>query len=166
MGSPRPPRRRTSYAKRKLPDCSAPQVEGLGGGCWGPARGGSRATAEGAGAWSRRDAMALQGRVRDDKARLSYLDDFSEVRRVLEHASPEHAGSRRKFQWLSEQEFQDKLLEKMLDKTTANMEEAAAAALRAVPWTPGGNAGLKVGLTMKELSRTCRRGPSCGRSPS
>lgn len=142
------PQKVDEYAKRKFPDYDAPQLEGLKE-MYEYTPGQLEAVQAGETAVSPRD-MALQGRVRDDKARLSYLDDFSEVRPVLD-LKPERRLEAQNYKWLSEQEFQDKLFEKMLDKTTANMEEAAAAAFRRSVERAAATQGLEVDLTMKEL---------------
>lgn len=142
------PEKVDEYAKRKFPDYDEPQIEGLKE-MYEYTEGQVEAVQAGETAVSPRD-MALQGRVRDDKARLSYLEDFSEVKPVLD-LKPERRLEAKNYKWLSEQEFQDKLFEKMLDKTTANMEEAAAAAFRRSVERAAATQGLEVDLTMKEL---------------
>lgn len=142
------PEKVDEYANRKFPDYDEPQIEGLKE-MYEYTEGQIEAVQAGETAVSPRD-MALQGRVRDDKARLSYLEDFSEVKPVLD-LKPERRLEAKNYKWLSEQEFQDKLFEKMLDKTTANMEEAAAAAFRRSVERVAATNGLEVDLTTKEF---------------
>lgn len=94
--------------------------------------------------------MALQGRVREDKARLPYLDDFSAVRPVVD-LKPEQQLEAEDYKFLSEQEFIDKLFEKMAQKSTENMEEAAAAAFRRSIERTKAAKGLEIDLTTQEL---------------
>lgn len=142
------PEKVDEYAKRKFPDYDAPQLQGLKD-MYEYTEGQMDAVHAGEKAVSPRD-MALQGRVRDDKARLSYLEDFSEVKPVLD-LKPERRLEAQNYKWLSEQEFQDKLFEKMMEKSTANMEEAAAAAFRRSVERAAATQGLEVDLTKKEL---------------
>lgn len=94
--------------------------------------------------------MAMQGRIREDKARLPYLDDFSIVRPILD-PKPEQQLEAEDYKFLDEQEFIDKFFEKTMQKTTENMEEAAAAAFRASMERVKATDGLEIDLTTKEL---------------
>lgn len=142
------PQKIDEYASRKFPDYKPEHLQGLEEVYkYTPEQ--MEAVKAGEKAVSPRD-MAMQGRVREDKARLPYLDDFSSVRPVID-PKPETQLEGEDYKFLSEQEFIDKLFEKMAQKGTENMEEAAAAAFRAsIERTKAAN-GLEIDLTTKEL---------------
>ena len=142
------PQKVDEYARRKFPDYKPEHLKSLEEVYkYTPEQ--MEAVAAGEKAVSPRD-MAMQGRVREDKARLPYLEDFSAVRPVVD-LKPEQQLEAEDYKFLSEQEFIDKLFEKMAQKSTENMEEAAAAAFRAsIERTKAAN-GLEIDLTTKEL---------------
>lgn len=136
------------YAKSKFPDYNAAQLQGLEEMYdYTPEQ--LEAVKAGEETVRPRD-MALQGRVRDDKARLPYLDDFSAVKPVIDQ-KPERHLEAEDYTFLSEQEFIDKLFEKMMDKSTENMQGAAAAAFRSSVKRVQAAHGLELDLTTKEL---------------
>ncbi|CAI4212513.1 unnamed protein product [Parascedosporium putredinis] len=94
--------------------------------------------------------LVLQGRVRDDKYRVPYLEDFSKVQPVID-LKAERKLDAKNYQWLSEQDFMDKLFEKMMDKSTENMQEAAAKAFKRSMERVKSAQGTEIDLTTQEL---------------
>lgn len=142
------PEKVDEYARRKFPEYNAAQLEGLKEMYeYTPEQ--LEAVKAGEEAVSPRD-MALQGRVRDDKGRIGYLDDFSSVKPVID-LKPERQLDAHDYKFLSEQEFIDKLFEKVMNKSTENMEEAAAAAFKTSIQRAKAAHGLEIDLTTKEL---------------
>ncbi|PKS09726.1 hypothetical protein jhhlp_004347 [Lomentospora prolificans] len=142
------PEKIDEYAKRKFPDYDEVDIEGLKKAYdYTPEQ--IEAVKAGEQAVDPRD-MTLQGRVRDDKYRLPYLEDFATVQPIVD-LKAETQLEAKNYKWLSEQEFLEKLFEKMMDKSTENMQEAAAQAFKRSMDRVKAAQGTEIDLTVQEL---------------
>ena len=142
------PEKIDEYAKQKFPEYDEAQLEALKQVYeYTPEQ--MEAVKAGEAAVDAKD-MTLQGRVRDDKYRIPYLEDFSVVQPVID-LKAERKLEAQNYKWLSEQEFLEKLFEKMMDKSTENMHEAAAKAFKRSMERVKAAQGAEIDLTVQEL---------------